>query len=637
MPPPILRTPRGAFPLREEIPHVRILIVFLLLTACARAADVPQLVVQNGHSDAVSAVDISADGRLVVTGSWDNTVKVWDRTTASVLATMPTAAGKAITVSLFGDTVAVGTFDGPAELWSIRSARRIATLGDRRTPAVTFSPDGRLLATAGWGGKVTIWDARTRKRLRDLPGNGASLPSLTFDPRSRILAVGTGDWSVLLWDVASGRRLRTITARGHQVADVNPVLHAAFNGDGTLVAVGSAGNEATEVHRVASGKRAYRVPGEASAFAFSGDTLAVALDGRLEFWKSGRLERRVKTGSDPKELVFSKDGRWLAAAPLEFFATVHEVSSGKPVVLQGRSAAVTSLDVSDGWLATADWEGTATLWSLRDGGIARAFAQQDSGLLPAVALSGDGRFLAAARFDKTTRVWRTEDGAVALSAPDDHGECVALDASGRTLASGNGRGEVRVYDVTAGKLIRKAQAGMQVTTVGFNPGGTVLASRSDQNALLWDVPALELRKLVAGELPEAGADPPPIMAAACGIPPSPMPGSRSGRIFSCCPRGCGILPLENGRSRSTPRPAASRLVRTERRSSSPRIASCACTEKIKGKYAETAGQSPACGSPPTAGCCSPPAATGACGCGIRRRARCWPPRGRWTAGGTGWW
>jgi WD40 repeat protein len=117
-----------------------------------------------GHEDGVSAVAFSRDGKYILTGSWDNTARLWD------------AASGEQKVRYLGHTDYVG--------------------------AVSMSPDGRWVCTGSWDGTTRLWDARTGEEKCRL----VAFPDGTWavtDPSGRYDGSNGGDGAGLHWVVGN--------------------------------------------------------------------------------------------------------------------------------------------------------------------------------------------------------------------------------------------------------------------------------------------------------------------------------------------------------------------------------------------------------------------------------------------------
>src|SRR6266446_4459650 len=114
-----------------------------------------------------------------------------------------------------GKTLVTGGQDGSVRLWdsSTRKERAIMTGHTAKVVDVAFSPDGKLVASASWDGSVRLWDTgtgRERAALQAKPrqkDNGKPLPIFTvaFSPNGQVLASAGSDQSVRLWDLATGQ------------------------------------------------------------------------------------------------------------------------------------------------------------------------------------------------------------------------------------------------------------------------------------------------------------------------------------------------------------------------------------------------------------------------------------------------
>lgn len=165
-----------------------------------------------GHMSDVHTVAFSPNGRLIASGSDDQTVRLWDPATGALLHTLRGHSGRVVAVTLSPDNklVASGSDDATVGLWKLDSANNFHGRAEMDYDIV-FSPDGNIVASASYDDRIRLWDPATGALLHvlDVPTRDSeSGRELKFSPDSSLLICVSDDDIVIIWRAATGALLK---------------------------------------------------------------------------------------------------------------------------------------------------------------------------------------------------------------------------------------------------------------------------------------------------------------------------------------------------------------------------------------------------------------------------------------------
>ncbi len=444
-----------------------------------------------GHTHVVTAVAVSPDGSRLVSGSVDQTVRVWDARTGRELMVLPghRTSITAVSVSSDGRLIASADWDHLVRIWELGTGRLVQRfqghvggaarfrVGPGRTGLTnsgtfaTFLAGSHRVVSAAYG-ELLVWDATTGQRLRRIVGHEDGVTALAASPDGRWIVSASADLTIRVWAADTGEELRAIHTGSHDVRSLG------LSPDGRWVVSGGS-DEPVRVWDVSSGGpgRSLGGPeGHRGHSALSPDGQVIAAVGA----------RTVVTWDLPT-------GRELHRSPVPW-------PVGRPIIF-----------LADGrHLVSGNWDGTLTILDVRAGKVVRT-ATENVVTVQVMALSPDGERLVAGGGDGELRLWRlSELGPTALmEGHRDRISAVAFSPDGRWLVSGSSDDTARLWDGMAGTPVRTLHMHDRVTAVTFSPDGRHVVAAGEQGVIhVWDRgtgrlesvlwgPRTEIRRIVA--------------------------------------------------------------------------------------------------------------------------------------------
>jgi len=496
-----------------------------------------------------TAARLSPDNSVLAIGNGNQTLQIVDAATGKLLTTAKGHRDWLLDVAFRpdGGAVASTSGDGTVRVWEVPSGRPLLTLQGHGGPTrrVAFSPDGTMIASSSDDKTARIWSATDGKLLRTLVGHEATVRGLAFRPDGKLVATASDDKTVRTWEVDSGRELKVF--RGHTAG----VWRVAFRADGSRIASFGADNTAREWDaatgallrtvrssspdkRSSAGDTTPREPDDALRLAALGSLPVLGMgggagaytpvvvvdifyraDGRLvafdiDHGGAGLAVRlwdvdadrtldsicsREKTAS---MLAISPDGKRMAQP---FYAGTMRVwdlegGSSHPLIrVSDRQLRAVAWIAGHSSLAVGDDAGNVFLVDPTGSSAPRAIGRHDAGV-GAMGASGDGTTLVSVSAEGELKVWSLPEGKLMRRLPKTEARSYgpsALRADGKLLAVGRGLSGPSIVDTEAPKVIGSVKQELVAKLIAFGADGDVVQLGADGTLTVID-PATALVK-----------------------------------------------------------------------------------------------------------------------------------------------
>jgi len=161
-----------------------------------------------GHSDEVHGMAVSSDGKRIVSGSVDKTVKVWDAATGAELMTLRGHDGgiNSVAFSQDGKRIVSGSEDKTIKIWDAATGAELMTLRGHsdEVRGVAFGPDGKRIVSGSFDATIKVWNATNGDELMTIRGHECKIGPVSFSPDGRRIVSGSMDNTIKVWDAATG-------------------------------------------------------------------------------------------------------------------------------------------------------------------------------------------------------------------------------------------------------------------------------------------------------------------------------------------------------------------------------------------------------------------------------------------------
>ncbi|XP_068460550.1 telomerase protein component 1 [Clinocottus analis] len=355
-----------------------------------------------GHTNAITASDVTADRKHIATVSLDFMLKVWSSKKGNKVATLPSSSPlNCVTFDPEGCLLAAGCWNGNVIMWNWLQNTTLTSLTGHQhsVRSLTFAPSSSMLCSGSLSGEVRVWSVPTSTCVGCFQAHCGAAATLTFlDEGSMLLSAGS-DHTLQLWSGGLGRSVTALKSdkcelepplkKGKFVTPEPAALCVAVNGD--YAAVGYHG-DGFKLFSLDSGETIWDST-ELDVSTLS--LLWVVLD--AEQTEPGLL---LSAGSDKRVRVWKKkDEEKKLLGGLEMWG-----------MFSGQSGAVLAMAQNSTHLATASEDFSIALWLLSELAIEACvnpcqLLRAHSGAVTCLAFSPDGGQLLSGGKDKALMVW----------------------------------------------------------------------------------------------------------------------------------------------------------------------------------------------------------------------------------------
>jgi WD40 repeat protein len=301
-----------------------------------------------GHSEYVNGVAFSPDGQILLSGSRDRTVRLWNTQSGDQTALVGKHDNYVASVMFRpdGKQFLSGGWDNLIYQYDAASRQRIGEAFKGHNSAVlslAYTPDGSHFASGSNDKTVRVWNiaTRTSKASSSLPD---AIAAVAFSPDGKLLAGGCLDGKVYIWNAQTLALVKTLSA-----SPARPVFTVTWVNNTTLVSAGEAGylrQWNTQTGAVA-----------ATLLPAGPDIYAVAYSPKTKLLASGGKDKLVRAwfvaggGTAPikitpaakqagqedtvRSLAFSADGGRIASGGWDYNILLWQVSLAEPPKLTG--------------------------------------------------------------------------------------------------------------------------------------------------------------------------------------------------------------------------------------------------------------------------------------------------------------
>lgn len=525
-----------------------LLTLILCMVVPVFAAVQPEVVMTTGHTDQISFMTVSSDGRFLASAGDNKIIKIWEVSNTMEYRTIAGTNGRVEQMCFAPDNIhlAATTSDGELLIWNVITGQKVHTSrASYSSVGLAFIENGKKIVHVDENSNLAVTDLVTNelKSITDVYAmsfvvDESKLMAYSLDhlgnilyvslktmslvktvkifnefnfPFSRgsiskdgqLIAFGFNDDKLRFFDVSQEKFVYTSAQYDGKIID----LEFDKKADHLYVATHTGVVQIIDY-------RAQKVETEFTEQYLSSQCITGHPSGEILFFGNFDVIRMYnkKTKKIFKELdgkvseivnmAYSQDGNYVAIATDKLKIQIWDLKLNK-VVSEVQGFFPCEFTKDGNYLIGMHYTLNLGVWDIQTGALTRELPT-DSELIQCLAVSQDGTYLAGAGFMNVIKIWNLETGKKEVELKGHTAGILTLDfhPSNTWIASGGHDQTTRVWDYKTKKEIKQfTDQTIVINSVKFSPDGSTLATSSwDKTILLRSTSTWETMRTLVGHV-----------------------------------------------------------------------------------------------------------------------------------------